>query len=315
MTLETVTPPTSILLPGAASAAITELVDRVKPGVVQVVNGGHGGGAGVIWRADGRILTNHHVVARDGAPVKVLLADERALEARVLDRNPGLDLALLQVEAQDLPAVPVGDSRQLRIGELVLAVGHPWGQRWVVTLGVVSHKGSVQVRDERRGRARRAQYIQSDVRLAPGNSGGPLLNAEGAVIGINAMIFGGDLSVAIPSHVASGWLARQAGPRAVLGVTVQAVELQTPAHLDGQVETVTGLLVSGLQPGGAAERAGVFIGDILLTAGGQLVPDGEALLDALSENADKPTIALSVVRGGAVVALTVAVETENPLPA
>src|SRR5947209_7331792 len=188
----------AFLVPGAASQAIVEMVERVKPSVVQVMSRGHGGGAGIIWRSNGAILTNFHVVA-GGRQSEVLLMDGRRFEAKVVNYNESLDLALLQVEAEDLPAALVADSSRLRVGELVFAVGHPWGHVGIVTAGIVSAVGAIPV-----GRSgREAQFIRSDVKLAPGNSGGPMLDATGAVIGISAMVFGGGLSVGIPRHVAT----------------------------------------------------------------------------------------------------------------
>ena len=146
---------------------------------------------GIVWKREGLILTNNHVVAQAQRMVKVTLTDGRELSARVLARNPKLDLALLETEARDLPDAVFGDSARLRVGELVLAIGHPWGQPWVVTAGIISALGEVEM-----SKNRYASYIRSDVRLAPGNSGGPLLNANAEVVGINAMIFGGDLAVA-----------------------------------------------------------------------------------------------------------------------
>ncbi len=187
-------------LPAVASARLAQLVDRARPCVVQVRSGWRGAGAGIIWGTDGHILTNYHVIAagQRGAATQVLLADGRTFAAQVVDHNSALDLALLQIAAQDLPVLPIGDSTRLRVGELVFAIGHPWGQTNIVTGGIVSGLGAIALRDTRH----QTPYIQSDVRLAPGNSGGPLLNVAGEVVGINAMIAGGDLSVAIPIHVA-----------------------------------------------------------------------------------------------------------------
>jgi serine protease Do len=125
------------------------------------------------------------------------------LDAQVIDSDSTLDLALLKVTASGLKAIPTGDSSKLRVGELVFAIGHPWGRRGVVTAGIVSSLATVRFHRSERT----AEYIKSDVRLAPGNSGGPLLDAQGTVVGVNAMIFGGDLSVAIPSNVVSTWIA------------------------------------------------------------------------------------------------------------
>src|SRR4029079_5840376 len=161
----------SFVLPDTISPAISDLVDRVRPSVVQVRSGGRGNGTGFIWRSNGAILTNDHVVAHANGRIEVLLNDGRTLSATVGARNADLDLALLEVAAEDLPAAAVGDSAQLRVGELVFAVGHPWGQPWVVTAGIVSGLGEVPVRgDAGAANERMAQYIRSDVRLAPGNS-------------------------------------------------------------------------------------------------------------------------------------------------
>jgi serine protease Do len=138
--------------------------------------------------------------------LRVVSVDGRAHAARVLDASRRLDLALLDVAGAELAPAPIGPSARLRVGELVFAVGHPWGQPWVVTVGVVSGLGALPIP----GGAGLAPYIRSDVRLAPGNSGGALLDARGEVVGLNAMVIGGDLAVAIPSDVVRRWLA--AGP-------------------------------------------------------------------------------------------------------
>lgn len=169
---------------------------------MQVLVHDRGAGAGVVWDADGRIITNHHVVA-DADQVRVHLNDGRKLVAEVVRREPAADLALLQVPAGGLTPAAVGDSGELRIGELVFAIGHPWGLRDVVTAGIVSGTGQVEMRWIDRS----VELIRSDVRLAPGNSGGPLIDSTGSVVGINSMILGGDLSVAVPSAIIRRWLA------------------------------------------------------------------------------------------------------------
>lgn len=278
------------------SAAIKRVFDQIQPSVVQVHSQGRGGGAGVIWRDNGAVLTNYHVVDNRGAPVQVLLADGRSLDARVANGNRNLDLALLQVEAESLPAALVADSSALRIGELVFAVGHPWGQPNMITAGIVSGLGSIPIQ----GSDRRAEFIRSDVRLAPGNSGGPLLNADGAVIGINAMIFGGDLSVAIPSHVASTWVAGIPSRRVLLGVGVRPVQLPVLRRSGRRVGRAAGLLIVEVSPDGPAHRAGVHVGDVLLTVGGEAAVDTDTLLDTLSRNASGEPVRLHMVRDGEV---------------
>lgn len=282
------------------SPALAELAARARPSVVQVRNGRRGAGAGVIWRADGAILTNDHVIASGRGAPTVLLSDGRSFEASVSARNPALDLALLQIDAAGLPAVRRGDSTGLRVGELVVAIGHPWGQPDVVTVGIVSGSGEVPVQDGRRT----AQYIRSDVRLAPGNSGGPLLDARGAVVGINAMIFGGDLSVAIPIHVAEAWLrAGLPRPRVRFGVQVQPAALPEAARQGELAARGRGLLVAGVIAESPAERAGLLIGDLLLAADGAPLEDVAALQAALAQAGDR--LALRILRAGSVAALEV----------
>jgi serine protease Do len=183
----------------------TEILERARSGIVRVHGRGPAGAGGVVWRPDA-VVTNHHVVAAARQALRVISADGRAHAARVLDASRRLDLAILEVAGADLVPAPIGRSARLRVGELVFAVGHPWGQPWVVTAGVVSGLGALPVP----GRGGQGPYIRSDVRLAPGNSGGPLLDARGEVVGLNAMVIGGDLAVAIPSDVVRRWLG--AGP-------------------------------------------------------------------------------------------------------
>jgi serine protease Do len=251
------------------------MIERVRPSVVQVHSEGRGGGAGVIWRSDGAIVTNNHVVEHAGGTIQVVLTDGRSLEAKVVKTARSLDLALLQVEAQDLPAAPVADSSNLRVGELVFAVGHPWGQEHVVTAGIVAAHGTV----DPPGSGRSAHYVRTDARLAPGNSGGPLVDAHGAVVGINAMIFGGDQGVAIPSHVVASWLAAEPSRRVYLGVEVRPIELPPSPRDERRRPRAAGLLVGTVHADGPANRAGLLAGDVLLEVDGEVTQ--RSVLDAL----------------------------------
>lgn len=192
------------------AAALSAVAQRVQRSLVVVHNGRFGAGAGVVWRLGGYIVTNHHVVAR--GRLRVTLPDGSTSTAALVGQEPHLDLALLRVDHLDLPAAMIADSRGLQTGHIVLAVGHPWGQRGFVTAGIVSGQGSVEARSPRGQRiSQTSTYIpivRTDVRLAPGNSGGPLVNAIGGVVGINTMIVGGDLGVAIPSHVVDAFVTR-----------------------------------------------------------------------------------------------------------
>jgi serine protease Do len=288
MALKPVEPPAE-----AASSVSAEMIGNAHRSVVQVRSWGRGAGAGVIWAKDGLVLTNHHVVAggRRGTRVQVVLRDGRTFDAEVAKRRRDLDLALLRIKEGpgDLLAAPVGDSSALRVGELVYAIGHPWGRLGAVTAGIVSGLGVV------RGPGGRARYVQSDVALAPGNSGGPLLNARGEVIGINVMIFG-RLALSIPSSVASAWLAGEKDRRPRLGMRVLPVELPPSLRHANPVAPEAGLMIAAVEGDGPAERAGLLVGDVLLGVGDETPDDGEALLDTIARAGD--AVRLRVLRGG-----------------
>jgi serine protease Do len=198
-----------IELTTSLAEATSEVVRRVQRSLVVLHNGQHGVGAGIIWGNNQRsqrgdsslILTNYHVIAH-GRQLRAELEDGTEYPARLLAQAPEFDLALLEIDKGNLPAALIADSQILRVGELVLAIGHPWGQRSAVTAGLVSGLSTAQTRDPNKS----IEIIRSDVNLAPGNSGGPLVNANGAVVGINTMILGGDQGIAVPSHVASAFV-------------------------------------------------------------------------------------------------------------
>jgi serine protease Do len=273
------------------------VIDEARRSVVQVLSGGRGIGTGVVWRSNAttsEIVTNAHVVAgaeRHGkGGIRVVTSDGRELSATVTATQNQLDLAMLRVDAENLPAASVAESTQLRVGEIVYAIGNPWGNVGVVTAGIVSGAGEIAMQ----GTDRKANYIRSDVQLAPGNSGGPLLNAEGAVIGINAMIFGGDLSVAIPSHVASEWLAGEPDQPVRLGIGVQTVK--------------QGLLVVDVQPDGAAAQS-LLVGDIVVGVAGEPVQDADRFISAVTRSArQRGATRLNVLRGGVQRDVEVAVQ-------
>ncbi len=270
------------------TAGFTELAERTRRSVVHLHGAGRGGGTGVVWQPGGVVLTNDHVVAGAGGALRAQTLDGRSLPVTVTARSQDLDLAVLHIPANDLPPVTVGDSTRLRVGELVFAIGHPWGQPWVVTAGIVSGLGEAET-----GSGQQIAFVRSDVRLAPGNSGGPLLDARGRVIGINAMVFGGDLSVAIASHVVEHWLSGVQGRRVRLGVGVQPAPL--PAGLlNGRSN---GLLVVRIEPGSPAERAGVMVGDLLLHADTASLERPEDLRAAL-QRAAGATVRLRLLRAG-----------------
>lgn len=185
---------------GRFTQVITDLVEQVMPALVIVRGHRFGAGAGIVWDANGLILTNNHVVGRRN-PI-VVLHNDGEYESRLIARDPEVDLALLSIDATGLtPLKPAPVSP--RVGEMVFAFGHPWGQRNTVTRGIVS---ALVHAHNRRGE--KLPVVRSDTPLAPGNSGGPLVNAKGEVVGINAMIVGGDQSVSIAASVASNFVKR-----------------------------------------------------------------------------------------------------------
>jgi len=193
-------------LPLLLTETLTSLCQRAYLSLVVVHNGRSGAGAGLIWRQDGSIVTNYHVI-RSGSP-RVSTLDGREYTADVVAIARQYDLALLKIDVPEalLPA-PVADSRQLRVGQFAMAVGHPWGQIGSVSAGIITSLGKAPLR-WRRGTV---NVIRTDAELAPGNSGGPLLDTNGGVIGINTMIMGGDLGVAIPSHVINEFVDQTLG--------------------------------------------------------------------------------------------------------
>lgn len=289
------------ILPDSFSYSLKEILDKAQASVVQVRGEGRGAGAGFIWHQKGAIVTNHHVVANAYTRVEVELQDGRMLEAKVVDSDTNLDLALLNIPADKLPALPIGDSSKLRVGDLVFAIGHPWGQCGVVTAGIVNalSKGKSNNGDEQ------LEYIKSDVQLAPGNSGGPLLDAQGYVVGINSMITRGSLSIAIPSNVLSKWAAQLPLTRITLGVLIQPTEL--PASLRQRV----GLLVVGIISGGLAEQAGLFVGDVLLAIANKPVYDVVTLRTVLSQRSAQGVVSVRVLRGGIIQEIDVALTAQE----
>lgn len=223
----------------------------------------HAQGSGFIISPDGLILTNAHVV-RDAKDVTVKLTDRREFDARVLGADPKTDVAVLRIKARDLPTVPLGSARDLKVGEWVLAIGSPFGFENSVTAGVVSAKGRSLPDDNF------VPFIQTDVAVNPGNSGGPLFNTRGEVVGINSQIYtrtGGyqGLSFAIPIEVATRVkdqiVATGHASHARLGVMVQEVN-QTLAESFG-LDRPEGALVSNVLPESAAEKAGLKAGDVI----------------------------------------------------
>ncbi len=285
----------------------SKVAERVREGVVIVRGDGGGHGSGVVWREDGVILTNDHVVARDRA--EVTLADGREFQAEVFRRDESRDLAALRIPAAGLAAVPVGDSRGLRPGELIMAVGNPLGVMRAVTIGIVS----AAPREVWVGRRRMPEMVQADVDLFPGNSGGPLVNAEGQVVGINSMVMGPGMALAVPSHAAAELLAGS-GRQAFLGVTLRGVELPAVIAQPLGLPSDQGLMVFELAENGPAEQAGLLPGDLLIAVDGHVLVGAGDLSSRLSRIGPQRNTRLTVLRGGKLLDLTAVPEERERLP-
>ena len=234
---------------------LVEAAARLRASVVQVKSGGdatQGGGAGFAWRADGLIVTNAHVATTPG--VTVVLSGGRAVPGRVTRRDPRRDLALVRLPGISPPAVDRVDPRALRPGALLFAVGHPLGVTDAVSTGVLQATGPLPPGLDVPSFQRRLAWVQADVRLAPGNSGGPLADAIGRVVGVSSMIVAG-IALAVPApEVEAFVVAAAATPR--LGVTAHAVILPDTGRI--------GLALDGVERGAAADRAGLAAGDVLV---------------------------------------------------
>jgi serine protease Do len=226
-----------------------EIAEQLRRSTVVVLPGERGNGSGVIWSADGVIITNAHVAR--ASQMRVQLWDGREFDAALVSRDTQRDLAELRIKASDLPAVIAADSSQVRPGELAIAIGNPLGFVGALTTGVVQAVGPLR-------RFGSQPWVQADVRLAPGNSGGPLADAHGRIIGINTMV-AGRLALAVPSNAVTHFLA--AGPiDAWLGVTVAPVRV--PSSISRT--KAFGLVLLEVEPESPAANASLLPGDILL---------------------------------------------------
>ena len=262
--------------------------DRVQRGL----------GSGVIVSADGYIVTNNHVV-EDGTDFKVSLNDKSEYPARVVGTDSKTDLAVLKIEKTGLPALPLGDSTKVQVGDVVLAIGNPFGIGQTVTMGIVS----ATARDL--GMEDYEDFIQTDAAINPGNSGGALVSADGRLIGINTAIMsrsGGNqgLGFAIPASMARNVTDQiiHGGKvsRAFLGVTIQPVTPNLAKSF--KLSKSEGALISDVNPGSPADRAGLKSGDVVTKLDGQPVLDSRSLRLQIGEMSPGKTVQLAVMRDG-----------------
>ncbi|MGB7845660.1 MAG: trypsin-like peptidase domain-containing protein [Candidatus Acidiferrum sp.] len=248
-------------------SGLGEIAERVRRYTVLVQHGGRGSGSGVIWSSDGLIVTNAHVAR--ASRVAIGLWDGREFTAEVSARDSRRDLAALRISATGLSSAVAADSSRVRPGEVAIAVGNPLGFLGAMTMGVVHAVAPLHGLGE-------GNWVQADVRLAPGNSGGPLADVHGRVIGINTMV-AGRLALAIPSNEVSRFLLGDTGGH-WLGVTVTRVRLPRPS------QSQIGLVLLGIEPGSPAAMASLLPGDILLGTEETAFSSVQNLAEALQNN-------------------------------
>jgi S1-C subfamily serine protease len=298
----------------AYSQAVVDAVDRVGPAVVKVDvrrsktdgprrrgQGGGGAGSGFVFTPDGLILTNSHVVA-GGDEVSVSLTDGRVLGADVVGDDPHTDLAVLRVTAPALLAAPLGNSATLRPGQVVIAIGNPFGFQHTVTTGVVSALGrSLRARTVRL----MENLIQTDAALNPGNSGGPLVTSRGEVVGVNtAVILGGQgIAFAVPINTASWVIASLLRDgrvrRSHLGVTGHDLDIPRRLVREYSLPRERGLSITGVTSKSPADEAGLRAGDLMIDFGGVPIAGVDDLVRLLTDAAIGVATPVRILRHGA----------------
>ena len=275
-----------------------EIAEQLRRSTVLIHSGGRGSGSGVIWSSDGLLVTNAHVV-RSTRPT-VQLWDGREFEAAVHSQDPLRDLARLHINATNLPAAFAADSSQLRPGELAIAIGNPMGFVGALATGVIHGVGPL------RGLGPHS-WVQAEVRLAPGNSGGPLADARGQIVGINTMV-AGRLALAIPSNTVRDFLSASPSDGR-LGVTVHPALIPRPAS---RAKTF-GLVILEVEPESPAALASLLPGDILLGTEEKRFASLEDLARSLQGNGPR-VLRLEFLRGDYDRIRRVTVQLGHPLP-
>src|SRR5512134_3828475 len=254
-------------------------------------------GSGVIVSDDGYIVTNNHVIEK-AQEIKVLLLNKKDYKAKLIGADPKTDIAVIKIEAKDLPALPWGDSNKLKVGEIVFAIGNPFGLNQTVTMGIISAVGRANV-----GIADYEDFIQTDAAINPGNSGGAMINARGELIGINTAILsrtGGyqGIGFAVPSSMArtvmENLIKFKKVVRGWLGVSIQDVTSDLAEEFS--VRDLKGALVSGVMKASPADKAGIKQGDVILRFNGKDVEDTGHLRNMVSQSAIGTKVKVKLLR-------------------
>lgn len=295
----------------AYSLVVTTVAESVSPAVVRIQvedkQGRGGSGSGFIFTPDGFILTNSHVV-HGGEKITVWTPDSGDFKAQLVGEDPDTDLALLRIDAPTLHSVKLGDSRRIRVGQLVVAIGNPYGFQYTVTAGVVSALG----RSLRSQSGRLIEdVIQTDAALNPGNSGGPLVNSLGEVVGVNtATILPAQglcfaISINTAQFIASKLIRHGLVRRSYIGVQAQTAPLNRTIARHYDLKTLTGALVLAAESGSPAQRAGLQEGDVIAQLDGEVVEGVDVLHRLLGEDRIGISTHLTVLRGSRKLEFTV----------
>jgi len=282
----------------AFSDALAATVEAAGPSIVRVEARRRLPASGIVWSADGVIVTAHHVVEQD-ENITVGLPGGEAVSAELVGRDPTTDLAVLRAQASGFTAANWAEPDDLRVGHLVLALGRP-GKTVQATLGIISALSEASWRTPAGGELDR--YLQTDVVMYPGFSGGPLVSADGQVVGLNtsALLRGVSLAVPAPSirRIAEMLLTHGRVRRGYLGVGAQPARL--PAGLQEQLGQETGLLLVSVEPDSPADKAGLLLGDTIVALDGESVHSLDDLLGRLSGDRVGQSVPVRIVRGGQV---------------
>jgi S1-C subfamily serine protease len=300
----------------AYSQVVTTVAERASNSVVKIETARRGrdgndhragSGSGFIFTPDGFVLTNSHVV-HGASKVTVHTLDGEVCQANVVGDDPHTDLALLRIDARHLTPIPLGDSRQIRVGQLVIAIGNPMGFQYTVTAGVVSALG----RSIRSNSGRLIEdVIQTDAALNPGNSGGPLLNARGEVIGVNTAAIPSAqglcfaISVSTARFIAGKLIQFGVVRRSYLGIQAQTASVHAALSRFHDLTQRTAILVTGIAVGSPAERAQLREGDLIVSFEGHPLEGVDALYRLLDEHAAGQLVPVKILRGRTLLDLTI----------
>ena len=282
---------------GAEEGNVVRVARQVSPAVVSVSQQEGGSGSGVIVQPDGVILTNAHVVGMSRT-VRVGLADGRRVEGRVVGRDPSLDVAVVRIDVPNMPVAPIGDSDRLEVGQTAIAIGNPLGLERTVTTGVIS-----AINRSPRGMSLDG-LIQTDAAISPGNSGGPLLDSRGRVIGINTAVIratgaqglGFAVPIKLAQNVAEQILSTGRVVRSFLGVEYRDVEPEMAEQF--RLAVREGIVVAAVQSDAPADRAGIQRGDIITRIDDTPIKQGGDLRRVLRDRRPGDSVRVTVVRAG-----------------